>query len=189
MDITIERAQPEDAKAIITYMNAVGCESENLSFGSEGFPVSEEEEAGIIREKNTSSRNALFLAKKQGIIVGSASIEAFSRRTAHRAEFGISVAKAEWGKGIGSSLLERVIRHAREQGIEVIELQVRSDNERAIRLYQKYGFVKIGVYPGYFKIGSAYIDFDLMNLYLCGFPGALSSPGAEPCQKRALAAK
>lgn len=166
MGITIERAQPEDAGAIIAYMNKVGCETENLSFGSEGYPVSEKEEENIIREKNQSPRNALFLAKKEGVIVGNASIEAFSRRKAHRAEFGISVAKAEWGQGIGSRLLETIIQHAREQQIEVIELQVRSDNARAIRLYQKYGFVKTGVYPKYFKIGDTYVDFDFMNLYI-----------------------
>lgn len=166
MGITIERAQPGDAGAIIAYMNRIGCETENLSFGSEGYPISEKDEEEIIREKNQSPRNALFLAKKEGVIVGDASIEAFSCRKAHRAEFGISVVKSEWGQGIGSRLLETVIQHAKEQQIEVIELQVRSDNERAIRLYRKYGFVKIGTYPNYFKIGLTYVDFDFMNLYI-----------------------
>ena len=166
MDITIEKAQPGDAEAIIAYMNKIGCETENLSFGSEGYSISAKEEEDIIREKNQSPRNALFLAKREGAIVGDASIEAFSRRKAHRAEFGISVAKAEWGQGIGSRLLETVIQHAKEQQIEVIELQVRSDNERAIGLYQKYGFIKIGTYPKYFKIGHTYVDFDFMNLYI-----------------------
>lgn len=166
MAIEIEKARPEDAQAMIAYMNVVGCETENLSFGNEGYPVSEAEEEEIIREKNQSSRNALFLARKNGEIVGSASIEAFSYRKAHRAEFGISVVKAAWGQGIGSKLLEKVIQHAKEQQIAIIECQVRSDNERAIRLYQKYGFIKIGTYPGYFRIGDTDIDFDLMNLYI-----------------------
>ena len=44
---------------------------------------------------------------------------------------------------------------------------MRGDNERAIRLYQKYGFVKIGAYPKFFKMeDNTYADFDLMNLYL-----------------------
>lgn len=166
MDITIERARPEDAEAIIAFMDLVGGETDNLTFGSEGLPVSAAQEAEFIREKNSSARNALFTAKRDGKIVGEASIEAFSRRIAHRAEFGVSVAKAEWGLGIGSKLLERVIQHAKEHQIEIIELEVRSDNERAIHLYEKYGFVKIGVYPGFFKMDGQYISFDLMNLYL-----------------------
>ena len=67
MGITIERAQPGDAGAIIAYMNRIGCETENLSFGSEGYPISEKDEEEIIREKNQSPRNALFLAKKEGV--------------------------------------------------------------------------------------------------------------------------
>ncbi|MDE7247855.1 MAG: GNAT family N-acetyltransferase [Lachnospiraceae bacterium] len=167
MDVMIRRAQPEDAGAIIAYMNTVGSETDNLSYGNEGFPISQAEEADLIREKNKSPRNALFLAVKGKKIVGKASIEALTRRMAHRAEFGISVVKAEWGKGTGSKLLETIVQHAKLQQIEIIELEVRSDNERAIQLYKKYGFVKIGVYPKYFKMSdNSYVDFDLMNLYL-----------------------
>lgn len=167
MDIIIRKAQPEDAGALVTYMNTVGSETDNLSFGSEGFPVSQAEEAEIIRERNESPRNALFLAIKGEKIVGHASIEVLSRRMAHRAEFGISVVKAEWGKGIGSKLLETIVWHAKSHQIEIIELEVRSDNERAIQLYKKYGFLKIGTYPQYFKMAdNSYVNFDLMNLYL-----------------------
>lgn len=44
-----------------------------------------------------------------------------------------------------------MIEHARAQRIEIIELEVRSDNERAIRLYQKYGFAKIGAYQSFLR--------------------------------------
>ena len=47
-----------------------------------------------------------------------------------------------------------------------LNLEVRSDNLRAIRLYEKYGFRKLCVFPGFFKIDGKYIDFDLMNLEL-----------------------
>lgn len=49
---------------------------------------------------------------------------------------------------------------------EIISLEVRSDNERAIKLYKKFGFEKIGIYKGFFKIDEEYIDFELMNLYM-----------------------
>ena len=41
-----------------------------------------------------------------------------------------------------------------------------SDNARAIRLYEKYGFRKLCTFPHFFKINGKYIDFDLMNLEL-----------------------
>lgn len=50
--------------------------------------------------------------------------------------------------------------------IEIIELEVRCDNKRAIHLYEKYGFIRHGTFPAFFKIGDEYIDFELMHLDL-----------------------
>ena len=64
----------------------------------------------------------------------------YPRRMSHRAELGITVLMSEWGKGLGNRLMETVIEYAKSNGIEIIELAVKSNNERAIRLYKKYGF-------------------------------------------------
>lgn len=90
----------------------------------------------------------------------------YPRRMSHRAELGITVLMSEWGKGLGNRLMETVIEYAKNSGIEIIELAVRSDNERAIRLYEKHDFKEIGEYESYFKIDEKYADFKLMNLYL-----------------------
>ena len=50
--------------------------------------------------------------------------------------------------------------------IELINLEVRSDNIRAIQVYEKYGFRKIGTSPAYYKMDGTYYDFDLMVLDL-----------------------
>ena len=59
-----------------------------------------------------------------------------------------------------------LIDFAKKNGAEVLELQVRSDNESAIGLYKKFGFEKIGTYKNFFKIDGEYFDADFMNLYL-----------------------
>ena len=84
----------------------------------------------------------------------------------HRAELAVSVVKAEWGSGIGSMLMAELIAYARHHGIEILNLEVRADNARAIRLYEKFGFRHIGISPAFFKIGSTYADFELMYLDL-----------------------
>ena len=68
-------------------------------------------------------------------------------------------------KGIGDEFGANV-RVAKENGFEQLNLEVRSDNARAIRLYEKYGFRKLCTFPHFFKINGEYIDFDLMNLEL-----------------------
>ena len=154
-EFDIREATPEDAEKIIAYLAQVGGETDYLSFGKEGLPIINKEEHSV-----------LYVVWKNGEIIGDASLSGFSRRMSHRAEFGISVVKSEWGQGIGSALLQKIIDYAKEHTIELINLEVRSDNIRAIHVYEKYGFRKIGTSPAYFKIDGEYYDFDLMVLDL-----------------------
>lgn len=50
--------------------------------------------------------------------------------------------KKYWGKGIGSKVMELIIELAKQKNLDSIWLNVIDDNIRAIRLYEKYGFVK-----------------------------------------------
>ena len=84
----------------------------------------------------------------------------------HRGVFGISLKKAWWGCGAASALMEVILAFAKENGFEQLNLEVRSSNARAIRLYEKYGFRKLCTFLHFFKINGEYIDFDLMNLEL-----------------------
>lgn len=165
-DFDIREAVPEDAEKLITFLARVGGETDYLSFGKEGLPISREEEEKFIQSMKEKEHSVLYLVWKDGEIVGDASLNGFFRRMSHRAEFGISVTKSEWGQGIGSALLRKCVRYAEIHGIELINLEVRSDNMRAIRVYEKYGFSKIGTSPAYFKIDGEYYDFDLMVLDL-----------------------
>ena len=168
MGFIITKAVPDDAAEMIEFLNIVGAETDNLTFGAEGFPITVEEEKKYIEAILESTSSVMLVAKKDGKIVGDASFNGFTReRMKHRGEFGISVLKSEWGNGIGSLLLEHIIDFAKNVAkAEIISLEVRSDNKRAIYLYEKYGFEKIGEFRGFFKIDGEYIDFDLMNLYL-----------------------
>ena len=168
MNISITKAIPDDAEEIINFLKIVGGETDNLTFGSEGLPISTEDERNYIESLKESTSSVIFIAKKHGKIVGNASFNRMTRkRMKHRGELGISVIKAEWGQGIGSMLLQSVIDFAKNTAhADIISLEVRSDNTRAISLYKKYGFEKIGQFKGFFKIDGEYIDFDLMNLYL-----------------------
>ena len=56
------------------------------------------------------------------------------------------------GVGVGGQLLKELINRSLDQDQKLIYLEVRSGNERAIRLYRSLGFIDIGVrrdyYPG-----------------------------------------
>ena len=165
-DIVIRHAVPDDAAALIEYLNTIGGESDNLTFGKDEFPIKPEQERAFIEGIADKEHDCMFVAVKGGRIVGDASLSGHPRRMAHRAELGISVLKAEWGRGIGSRLMEALIEYARTHGLELLNLEALSDNEKAIRLYEKYGFRTIGASPAFMKIRGEYHDAVLMYLDL-----------------------
>lgn len=164
MSITIEKATCEDAAEILQYLKQIGAETDNLTFGAEGLPLTVESEAAYLRQIENSCDAVMLVAKEDGKIVGDASLSRLPRRMKHRGDLGISVVKECWNRGIGSQLLLEIIRFAKQNAFEGIDLQVRSDNLSAIHLYEKFGFRKIGTHPSFFKIGSEEIAFDYMFL-------------------------
>lgn len=168
MNIIYREAETSDAGKFLEYCKRVGGESDNLTFGAEGLPFSISQTADYIRKISGNPGGAMILAFDEGELVGSGVVSSVSGRArfAHRKELAITVRKDYWGKGIGTGIMKVLIDFAKKSGAEVLELQVRSDNERAIALYKKFGFEKIGTYKKYFRIGSDEIDADFMNLYL-----------------------
>ncbi len=53
-------------------------------------------------------------------------------------------------RGIGERLLARALELARERDIKTVTLEVRVSNEPAQRLYEKYGFRRVGLRPRYY---------------------------------------
>ena len=52
---------------------------------------------------------------------------------------------AEWrGRGIGRRLLEALLGEARRAGIRALSLSVEPDNARAVALYERLGFARLG---------------------------------------------
>lgn len=166
MNFTIRTAAGTDAAEFLRFLALVGGESDNLTFGSEGLPFSAEEEAAMLEA--VTPPDVFLLAEAAGRILGNVSLHTDRRaRMRHRGQIAISVRREVWGQGIGSALMQAVIDHARQfPELEILNLEVRQDNLRAIRLYEKFGFRKVGTDPALMKIGGEYIDYDIMQLRL-----------------------
>jgi ribosomal protein S18 acetylase RimI-like enzyme len=55
----------------------------------------------------------------------------------------VTVAKAFMGHGIASALLDRCLDRSRQEGMQVIGLEVSMESREAIRLYEKLGFSEL----------------------------------------------
>lgn len=145
-DLTIRQARPQDGEKLLAYLKKIGGETDNLSFGQEGLPLSIQEEEAYIQSMADQAGALICLAFKQKDLVANVSLNPLPGRMDHRAEISLSVLKDYWGQGLGSRLLEKALAYARDQGLEFIDLDVATDNTRAIRLYEKFAFKKL---PGW----------------------------------------
>ena len=167
--LVIRKATAADAEKILEYCKIVGGETDNLTFGSEGvFNMTVEREREYLEKVCHSDKDLYLIAECDGEIVGSCHLSTYSKeRLAHRAEIGLSVKKDMWGNRIGTQFMERLLDFAKNTAhVEIISLEVRSNNERAIALYRKFGFETVGTFKGFMKIRGEYVDCDIMRLSL-----------------------
>lgn len=69
-------------------------------------------------------------------------------------------------RGVGRSLLESLLAHARQQRVVDLFLEVRPSNPAAIRLYVAMGFQQIGVRRGYYQAAGGREDALVYRLRL-----------------------
>ncbi|HXA46356.1 MAG TPA: ribosomal protein S18-alanine N-acetyltransferase, partial [Burkholderiaceae bacterium] len=65
----------------------------------------------------------------------------------------IAVRRELQGQGVGRILLEYAVELARDKGMQSILLEVRPSNDRAVIVYERFGFAGIGVRKGYYPAG------------------------------------
>jgi ribosomal protein S18 acetylase RimI-like enzyme len=85
---------------------------------------------------------------------------------AHCGVLGMGVHRDYRRQGLGTGLLESTLGAAKEFGVERVELEVYTSNTRAIRLYEKFGFVHEGVKKKARKLDEIYYDVKVMALFV-----------------------
>lgn len=142
----LRSASLEDAREMIDYLRVTNEESYFMLRYPEEITMTEDEEKELLKEWVENPNKLLLLAVIDGHIIGSCGIAPIAGhlKTKHRASFGISVKKAHWGKGVGKLLMTEVLAFAKTCGFEQVELGVFSDNTRARKLYEQFGFAEWG---------------------------------------------
>ena len=167
-NITIRKAKIEDAQAILQYLDQIGKESDNLTFGEEGIGYTLEDEEKLIQSYDENLNSTMFIALDSNQVVSVGNLSASKReRTKHVSVLGISVLKSHWNMGIGKQMMNTLIEFAKQApDTKAIHLEVRSDNLVAIHLYESVGFKKNSTIPEMMHIQDNYCDIDLMILNL-----------------------
>jgi RimJ/RimL family protein N-acetyltransferase len=147
-------------------VEAISAESTFVSMSPGEFGMTVEQEAEFVEECR-SAENCLYLvARSEDQLVGGLHFGAKNRRRVrHVGEFGMSVRKEFWGQVIGAATLGLLIEWGRLSGVVTkINLRVRTDNARAIGLYESRGFEREGTIRRDFMVDGEYFDHHLMGL-------------------------
>lgn len=145
----LRSAVQADAEEIHDIFNLTHSETDYLLTYPDENSFNVAQESQFLKEKAESEREIELIAIVDGVIAGTAGIEAIGTKykVRHRAEFGISVVKKYWGLGIGKALLASCIECAKAAGYSQLELDVVAENERAVSMYEQAGFIEFGRNP------------------------------------------
>ena len=164
--VHLRPAQNEDAAPLLAALNEVAAEGRYLL--TRHWDITPELEA---RWRYAAAGGDLLLiatvAPEEGAPAAIAGSVSLTRRqhefVRHTAELGMWLRAAYREIGIGSAMVEAALTWAAAHDIEKITLSVRSNNRRALSLYQKYGFVEEGRRRGYIKTPAGYEDECLLS--------------------------
>jgi len=154
MEIKIREIEVEDYKELLDFMKKVKGETNFLLGYPDEIKLSYEDEKEHIKKVKTSETSNYFVVMKNNKMIGCIGFNGnTARKMKHYGTIGISVLKEYWGRGIATTLLEKLISWSKEKGIKKINLDVFENNERAIKLYEKFGFklegcIEDGIFDG-----------------------------------------
>lgn len=158
----------EDAQKIVDFYNYVGGETSFLSFEKDEYPLDVEAQKEDIVATKAHPASIMLLAMDRDEIAGIGTINSSKKiKSRHQGELGIVVAKKYQAKGIGTTIMNKLIEFCRGNGVTTrIQLDTRCDNEVAVELYKKLGFVIEGRLPNTTLLNGVYYDLYVMGLML-----------------------
>lgn len=159
MDITIRRAEPDDADAITAIHAGPIAMRNTLQLP---YPTTE-----LWRKRLADPLDGHYhlVACVDGEVVGNIGLgtKPNSPRRRHVGSIGMSVRDDWQGKGLGTALMKAAVDLADNWlNLTRLELDVFTDNEPAIGLYKKFGFVIEGTCAAYAFRDGEYVDVYLM---------------------------
>lgn len=150
MKLTYRLPTMADVDLLLEHINAAS--KEETYIGLQKTQITRKEELTYLQTliKNIEARkNIMLLAFEGDVFVGTADIKTGIGAEKHVGTFGIIIKKEYRNQGIGTALMAKVIQESKKylKELEIITLGVFADNERALHVYQKFGFKKYGELP------------------------------------------
>ena len=118
---------------------------ENSSF-DQPYPLD------LLKKLSRQHRDSFLVAEENGTLLGYC-VASLNRGAAHLISIG--VLRESRRKGVGTSLLKHLVRFLLNHGVDELWLEVKSENNEAVGLYEKFGFERMNIVNDYYSDGSA----------------------------------
>ncbi len=151
-DITVRAFEPSDYPALAEIHK-----QPRVIAGTLGFPMRALTDAE--QRFHNDANNRMLVAEIDGRVVGDAGLHLNRGRRMHAGGIGMAVHDDFQGRGVGSALMTALMDLADNwYNLLRLDLQVYTDNEAAIRLYQRFGFVIEGTLRSYAFRAGEFVD-------------------------------
>jgi ribosomal protein S18 acetylase RimI-like enzyme len=140
--LTVRSAETSDADAIWSILEPVIRAGETYTLPRE---LSREDALAYW----FSNGHEVFVAEEDGVVLGTYYLRANQKGGgSHVANCGYMTASTAMGKGVARTMCEHSLERARSRGFKTMQFNfVVTSNERAVRLWQSYGFTIMGRLP------------------------------------------
>jgi L-amino acid N-acyltransferase YncA len=161
--MAIRFASLDDAPAICTIYNQ-GIEDRVATLETERRDP--EERRRWLGSRGT--RYPVVVAESGGQIVAWASLNSFNPRQCydHVADISVYVERSWRGQGVGRVLLARLVELGRSLGFHKLVLACFPTNKPGVALYERMGFVPVGVYREQGMLDGQWVDVLIMEQLL-----------------------
>ncbi|WP_163409761.1 GNAT family N-acetyltransferase [Flavobacterium ajazii] len=158
--VTIRQAEINDAEKLLNSIKIYVPESEYVPKLKQEIKLTIEEEKDWINSFLINENSLLLVAEYDNEIIGNIDLNGNRRKIMeHTAVIGMGMLKEWRNSGLGTALLQLAIEWAKENTIlELLWLQVYTENKLGLGLYRKMGFEENGIIKNFFKKDEKYFD-------------------------------
>lgn len=158
--VIIRQAEIDDAEKLLNCIKTYIPQSDYIPKLEQEIVLTIEQEKDLIKYFLNNENSLLLIAEFENEIIGNIDLTGSRRKIMeHTAVIGMGMLKEWRNSGLGTILMTEIINWAKENPIlEIIWLQVYTENELGLNLYRKMGFQENGIIHNFFKKDNLYFD-------------------------------
>jgi RimJ/RimL family protein N-acetyltransferase len=158
--VLIRQAEILDADKLLNCIKTYIPQSDYIPKLEQEITITIDEQKEWINSFLINDNSLLLVAEYENQIIGNIDLTGSRRKIMeHTALIGMGMLKEWRNSGLGTALLATTIEWAKQNTIlELIWLQVYTENKVGLRLYQKFGFKENGIIEKFFKRNGKYFD-------------------------------